>query len=432
MRKIVIFFIFIAAITSFVYGQEVSNNLKTLLSSEGKIIYGDEPNSIVVIDHPQNIQRISDYLDIADVSPQQVLIEARVIEVRLKNEHSLGINWNLFAEKGGLEMGQFRINSSGTSSGGLQQSIDFKTLYKKPGDDTSGAANPFTLTVFDENINVVLQAMSSVLDTNILSAPRIATVNNRQAQIKIIQSYPWAEPQVETSDSGATTVTWQVHFEEIGILLNVTPTINEDGNISMVLQPEVSEKVDDKILEVKTGPGVNDKLTYGIPVIDKRNASTKVVVGSKQTLIIGGLIKDKVVKNDAKIPFMGDLPILGNLFKSQNTYKEKIELLILVSPTIITSDEFVKMAKEVNYGINKQYKEQEDRQEKIMSLLEDKEKAKNDRLTDELQQLTARQKSLVEESKKLEAVVLKEEGDLQALEADRDSIIKKREGLIKK
>jgi len=86
MRKIVIFFIFIAAITSFVYGQEVSNNLKTLLSSEGKIIYGDEPNSIVVIDHPQNIQRISDYLDIADVSPQQVLIEARVIEVRLKNE----------------------------------------------------------------------------------------------------------------------------------------------------------------------------------------------------------------------------------------------------------------------------------------------------------------------------------------------------------
>jgi type II secretory pathway component GspD/PulD (secretin) len=403
-----------------------------LLSTEGKIMYGDEPNSIVVIDYPENIQLISDYLNVVDISPQQVLIEARVIEVRLKNDHSLGINWNLFAEKGGLEIGQFRINSSGIDSGGLQQSIDFKTVYKKPGDISSGDANPFTLTVFDENINVVLKAMATVLDTDILSAPRIATVNNRQAQIKIIQSYPWAEPQVETSDSGATTVTWTVHFEEIGILLNVTPTINEDGNISMILQPEVSEKVDDKTFEIKTGPLATDKLTYYIPIIDKRNASTKVVVGNGQTLIIGGLIKDKIVKNDAKIPLMGDLPMLGYLFKSKNTYKEKIELLILVSPTIITSDEIAKMAKTFNYGINRQYKEEEYRKQRMALSLEAEEKAKEERLTGELQQLTARQKSLLEESKKLEEAVLKEEKNLKVMEVSKDSIIEKRKGLIKK
>jgi type II secretory pathway component GspD/PulD (secretin) len=432
MKKIIVSFLFIICIASLGYGQQISSDLRMLLSTEGKIMYGDEPNSIVVIDYPENIQLISDYLNVVDISPQQVLIEARVIEVRLKNDHSLGINWNLFAEKGGLEIGQFRINSSGIDSGGLQQSIDFKTVYKKPGDISSGDANPFTLTVFDENINVVLKAMATVLDTDILSAPRIATVNNRQAQIKIIQSYPWAEPQVETSDSGATTVTWTVHFEEIGILLNVTPTINEDGNISMILQPEVSEKVDDKTFEIKTGPLATDKLTYYIPIIDKRNASTKVVVGNGQTLIIGGLIKDKIVKNDAKIPLMGDLPMLGYLFKSKNTYKEKIELLILVSPTIITSDEIAKMAKTVNYGINRQYKEEEYRKQRMALSLEAEEKAKEERLTGELQQLTARQKSLLEESKKLEEAVLKEEKNLKVMEVSKDSIIEKRKGLIKK
>lgn len=426
MRKIIIFFIFIISLTSLAYGQEISNNVKMLLSSEGKIIYGDEPNSIVVIDHPQNIQRVSDYLKVLDISPQQVLIETRVVEVRLKNEHSLGINWSLFAEKGGLEMGQFRINSSGT--GGIEQAIDYIPVYKTPGDTTSSEAEPFTLTVFDENINFVLKAMASTLDTNILSAPRVVTVNNRPSEIKIVQSYPWAEPKVETSDSGATTVTWTVHFEEIGIVLSVTPTINADDNIIMLLQPEISEYVDSLNLEILAG---TDTLRYAVPIIDKRLASTKVVIGNGQTLIIGGLIKEKTMKNDAKIPLMGDIPVLGNLFKSKNTYKEKIELLILVSPTIINADEVVKMGKIAKYGINRQYKEEEYKDQKKMLSLEAEDKATNDKFNAELQELITRQKSLLEEGKKLEEAVLKEEKNLKALEADKDSIIEKRKGLIK-
>jgi type II secretory pathway component GspD/PulD (secretin) len=262
------------------------------------------------------------------------------------------------------------------------------------------------------------------LDTNILSAPRITTVNNRKAEIKIIESYPWAEPEASTDQNGNVTVTWKINYEEIGIVLKVEPTINNDGMISMVLEPEVSEKTGD--LELTTS-GV----TYKVPIIDKRSASTKVVIGDGQTLIIGGLIKDKTTKGSTKVPLLGDIPGLGYLFKSKKDTTDKTELLIFVSPTIITPNEFVRMARREKYGIGKSYLEDREKEEGMLSALEKKEKDKQSRLASDLEALIKRQKSLAEESKGLEEAVLKEEKDLKALEADRDSIIKKRKGLIK-
>ena len=427
MKKLIMFFIFIISITSLAYGQQTSNNINVLLSSQGKIMYGDEPNSIVVIDYPQNIQRISDYLDIIDVAPQQVLIEARVVEVKLQKEHSLGVNWSLFGDKGSGEIGQFKVGSGnlGTAPGPLIQNIPYKTTYYPPfATDTTAAENPFTISIFDDNINVVLKTLASSLDTNILSAPRITTVNNRKAEMKIIESYPWAEPEASTDQNGNVTVTWKINYEEIGIVLKVEPTINNDGMISMVLEPEVSEKTGD--LELTTS-GV----TYKVPIIDKRSASTKVVIGDGQTLIIGGLIKDKTTKGSTKVPLLGDIPGLGYLFKSKKDTTDKTELLIFVSPTIITPNEFVRMARREKYGIGKSYLEDREKEEGMLSALEKKEKDKQSRLASDLEALIKRQKSLAEESKGLEEAVLKEEKDLKALEADRDSIIKKRKGLIK-
>jgi type II secretory pathway component GspD/PulD (secretin) len=406
------------------WAQEVSNNIKGLLSKDGKIIYGNEPNSIVVIDYAQNLERVQEYLATADVPPRQVLIEARVVEVRLEREHSLGVNWALLAAKGGYKIGQYRLNSAGGTSG-LVQNIPAKSVSAIPGLSTGVTPlNPFTVTIFDNSLSAVLSTIASDFDTDVLSAPRIATVNNREAEIKIIQSYPWAEPSLTSSDSstggvGTTTVTWAIHFEEIGITLKATPTITEDNNIAMDLLPEVSEKTGDLPLTVSSA-GTN--LTYNVPIIDKRSASTKVVVGSGQTLIIGGLIKNKTAYNRAKVPFVGDIPIFGYLFKSSKTTKEKIELLIFVSPTIVDASQVVHMGQEYKYGIGSKYSTENQAHESQLATALEKDAALKDRQVDELD-------ALLRQRSELEGEVMQQEADVKQLQLKRDELIQLRKVL---
>lgn len=357
------------------YAQEASNNIKTLLSSRGKVLYGDEPNSIMVIDYPENIKRVAEFLDIMDVAPRQVLIEARVVEVKLQKEHALGINWTVMADKGYLPMGRFKtggFTALGSPPVPPQQNINFKPTFYPPAQTSAGQESPFTYAIFDDNINIVLRTLASALDTNLLSAPKITTVNNREAEIKVTQKLPWAEPSVSVEGtSGTITVTWTINFEEVGIILKVTPIINEEGNIIMTLSPEVSEKTADYTLTVTQG---TTSVPYTVPIIDKRSASTKVVVGDGQTLIIGGMIKDKTTKGETKIPLLGDIPYLGYLFKSKKDIYDKTELLIFVSPKVITPDEYVYMARQEKYVTEKGYqKERQRKKERAIKEQEAKE-----------------------------------------------------------
>jgi len=431
MKKIIWLLCFLF-ISSLAYAQEISNNIGSLLSSEGKIMYGDEPNSIVVTDYLENLQRIADYLEAIDVSPQQVLIEARVVEVKLQKEHSLGVNWQLFADKKGLGMGQFKVYSAATANG-IQQAIPYKPTFYPPTTTTpENEETPFTVTIFDENINMVLKALANSLDTNILSAPRITTVNNREAEIKIIQSLPWAEPQLtaNTATTGGTSysTTWKAYFEEVGIILKATPTINDDGKIAMILTPEVSEKVSDYPLTASAG---DTSVSYTIPIIDRRSASTKVVIGNGQTLIIGGLIKENNISGETKVPFFGDLPILGYLFKSKKNIQEKTELLIFVSPTIITPEEYVKMARQEKYGVGSKYIQEREGELQRLLLMEEKDEARQNRFTRGFESLNQKQQVLIEQREKINEKILNEGENLEELKGTLNELINKRRDLEK-
>ena len=370
----------------------------------------------MVIDYSENIQRVAEYLDNADIAPQQVLIEARVVEVKLQKEHSLGVSWKAFADKGYLPIGRFKSGGStglGNESIPLAQEINYKNTFYPPLQTASGQESPFTFAIFDDNINVVLKMLASSLDTDILSAPRVTTVNNREAEIRVTQRLPWAEPEVSVEGtSGTITVTWTVNFEEVGIILRVTPTINENGDITMELFPEVSEKTSDYSLTVKQG---TTEVPYTVPVIDRRSASTKVIIGNGQTLIIGGLIKDKITKGASKVPLFGDLPFLGYLFKSKKDTQDKTELLIFVSPTIITPGEFVRMAKQERYGVGKRYLSERHGQAKTEKILEKKEETNNKKLAGKLDSLVKEKQALVEKRKTVEAMFMEEEKELNGL-----------------
>jgi len=431
MKKI-LWLLFYIGIVSTAFAQQqqgapnqISGSIKGLISSEGRVLFGDEPNSLVVIDYPENLDRVSEYLTSIDVPPKQVLIEARVVEVKLQKEHSLGVNWQFFSEHQGFKLARNTTLGSAYpgAPGALAQTIGYKNTFYPPAQTTSGSENPFTVAIFNDNVNVVLRTLASALDTNILSAPRVTTVNNREAEIKVIQRLPWAEPEVQVSDSGTVTVTWTVNFEEVGISLKATPTINDDGTITMILNPEVSEKTSDYTLNVQQG---STSVPYTVPVIDKRSASTKVLIGNGQTLIIGGLIKDKITDGETKIPLLGDLPAVGYLFKSKKVVRDKTELLIFVSPTIITEKEFAKIERNERFGINKKMFDERDRQEQMALLLQHQEKQAFDKLSSQLDALAKKQESIVEERKKLEEKVNVREENIKNLQAVKQSVTEKR------
>jgi type II secretory pathway component GspD/PulD (secretin) len=417
MRKASVLIFAALFFSSSVFAQQIGTDARSLLSSEAKVIYGDEPNTVTVIDYPENLSRLGEYFSAVDVVPQQVQIEARVVEVKLKKEHSLGINWQLMAEKGKVSTGMFDLYSA--AGEGVRQQLAYQSVYQTPGAGSGSTISPFTVTMFDDNLTSVLQMLTNQLDSNVLSAPRVTTVNNREAVIKIVQRYPWAEPSVTTSDSGEVAVSWTINFEDVGILLKVTPTISEDNQISMVLAPEVSEKVDDFTL-------VSDNFNYTVPIIDQRSAYTKVVVGNGQTLIIGGLMKDSSEVSDYKVPLLGDIPWLGTLFKSHHTYKEKTELLILVSPTIITQNEFVRTARLERYHMGKDYLADREALEKKVLAAEKREIEHKGELSTKLDYLIKRQKELNEESKRLQDTVQKEEESLKVLQKNKEAVIKQR------
>ncbi len=409
MRRvfIILFFLFSPV---YIFAQEQNSNIKNLLSSEGKVLYGNEQNSLVVIDYPENVERVKEYLDMIDVPSQQVMIEARVVEVKLQKEHALGVNWQLLADKKHMSLGRLDVGSSSTLgqfADGLKQNISYKNTNYPPITGTT-SESPFTFGIFDENINLILQTLANSLNTNILSAPRVTTVNNREAEIKVIQSLPWAEPDVQVSgESGSVTVSWTINFEEVGIILKVTPIINDDDNITMVLNPEVSDKVSDYSLTVTQG---STSVPYTVPVIDKRSASTKVVVKNGQTLIIGGLIKEKITKGETKVPLLGDIPFLGYLFKSKKDTADKTELLIFISPTVITPEDSVRMRKDKQFGLGMSFDEEKQKQEGRLLALDAAAKAKETTQTiGRLKALTERQSSLLKERKELEEKIKKEE-----------------------
>lgn len=419
MRKIILFLCFLLMVSGAKAQQQTNSNVKTLLSSEGKLLYGNEPNSIVVIDYPENLQRVSEYLDMVDVAPQQVFIEARVVEVKLQKEHSLGINWEAFMEKGYMPLGQFMVGSQwqnallNNAPSPLTQNLPLQPVYYPPGQTTSGQTQPFTVSIFDDNINVVLKAITNSLDTDVLSAPKITTVNNREAKLEVIQRYPWAEPNATTSESGAVTVTWTIHWEDIGITLTVTPTINANGDITMVLAPVVSEKTGDFPLTVSSG-GID--INYNVPIIDKRTASTKVVVGSGQTLILGGLIKDKTTLGQTKVPLLADIPFMGNLFKTKKETKDKTELLIFVSPVVVTPESFVRMAKEERYGAATRFVKDKEARQDMMMQKEKLEKENEQVSLSKLEALSRKHAELMHARQQLEQDLMKESQDLKSIE----------------
>lgn len=322
------------------------------------IFYNPRTATVIIRNTPDNIEVFERVLPSFDAIPKQVEIEAKFIEVSQGDLDELGFDWQVGQHNfSDFAVGAGPAGSSGLGpvTGGLRDSSSLggsAVAAALSGAAAAGSAGnqlaTFKGILTDPQFQVVLKALAQKKTADVLSAPKITTKSGVQAQIKVIQEfiYPgeYSEPQVGGGGGGNITPTVPSSFKtrEVGVILNVTPTVGQDNyTIDIALTPEVSEFLG--FLDYSPGD-VTTTATNGVtrvpykiqqPLFSSRSLATSVVVWDGQTVVLGGLIKENIQKVDDKVPFLGDLPILGRLFRSKSVNRSKQNLLIFVTARII-------------------------------------------------------------------------------------------------
>jgi type IV pilus assembly protein PilQ len=322
---------------------DISIPIKAVRQAEargGNLTIDDTTNSVIITDTLDGIASTERLIAQLDTRPQQVMIEAKLVEVKLSKDVHFGIQWDYFNIDSAKIGGQQGINTIGTHltpDGTFSKPFD-QSNFLTPTVDTgasgrgTGVSLPaskvfgaFTFGRVTNNyfLSATLTAAASQGKVKVLSDPKITTLNGKRAAINITTQIPYV-----TSSVTSTGVTTQaVTYTQTGILLEVTPTLNADGRVTLEVSPTVSQPS-----SIAASAG-----TTGAPAIDSRTAKTIVLVQDGETIVIGGLITDSVSNVVAKIPILGDIPILGWLFKKKDVQRDRVELLIFVTPRIVPS-----------------------------------------------------------------------------------------------
>jgi type IV pilus assembly protein PilQ len=300
------------------------NAIRAAEGRAGSVVHDPATNTVVITDSLEGIAALERLLAKLDVRPQQVLIEAKLVEVSLTKDMHFGIQWDYFQLDSGKALGshgQTSIGSIQTPNAtpavkpfnqNTQEPAQTSALVGGAGRGTgvnlpaSSVFGAFTLGRVTNNyfLNATLTAAAGQGKAKVLSDPKVTTLNGEKASINITTSIPYVTSSV-SSDGRATE---SVQFAVTGIQLEVTPTINADGRVHLDVKPTVSQP---SATAASAG-------STGAPAIDARTAETKVLVRDGETIVIGGLITDRVTDSIAKIPLLGDIPILGWLFKKKS------------------------------------------------------------------------------------------------------------------
>jgi general secretion pathway protein D len=258
-------------------------------------------NSVIIVTSPANKALLMSIVDQLDKIPQQVMIETLIVEASLDASAKLGIEWNF---KQNSALGQLNTKGTGSSAFG-----DATTTTQPQG---------LRYTLTGSQYGAFLQAIQSDANFEVLSKPRIFTSNNSTAEINISQSLPYVLSQ-QTNING--NLTFNYAFLDVGIILTVTPRITQNGYVTM----DVTQTANDFVRYT----------SFNAPVVNQREAQTTVSVKDGETVVIGGIIKSSVSTTTNKLPILGDIPLLGKLFKSNIQTKSKTELLVFLTPRII-------------------------------------------------------------------------------------------------
>jgi len=284
--------------------------LENMSSQYGTITTNQKTNSLIICDTKENLDRILAEIKKCDRTPQQIMVEVVILDVQLKDDTEIGINWDLLSDKT-YDIG-YRQNFTMSRLGSTLEDSD--TIGNATAFNTTGLGGSFS--VISGNIRNVIHLIQQKKDVEILASPRAMMVSGQSANIQAVEEIPY-EQVSDTAEGGLGALT-STEFKEVGINLQVTATITDDNDIFLTVDTEQN---------VKTSESVG-----GVPVIDTRRANTSLLLSDGQLVVMGGLRRQEKTKEVDQIPILGDLPIVGELFKSTNIVINNSELIILLSP----------------------------------------------------------------------------------------------------
>jgi general secretion pathway protein D len=295
-----------------------------------------ETHSLIVIADEDTSKYISQVVSNLDRPQPQVLIKVVFLEVTHNNASDIGVEGSVTKNLAGT-MGSMVTNFTVGPSNIIVPS----SIIPSAAGSTFSGANAFGLAnagspnglfqVLGQDYTVTLRAIATAGNAKVLSRPSIIARNNQPATITVGQSVPLIT-NVRFDNFGNAINS--INYQSVGIILRVTPFISPQGLVQMILSPETSQLVADRSQWVPiSGGGTN--ATVLAPLINTRSADTVVVTPDGQTIIIGGMIENTKSDSESKIPFLGDIPLLGNLFKHKIKSDERTELLIFLTPHII-------------------------------------------------------------------------------------------------
>lgn len=324
-------------------GQEVGPSIKDILEKslppnpDRTIKIDPKTGTVVVRDTPSNQKRIEKILKDIDIGPQQISIESRFVELKNTDLTDIGVNWGnsflWYSFPSGTPVGQRgnRVTevTGGQTPGSQGNLVIFPPLITEGLSLSIARLKPVQL-------DIIINALAKNDKANLLSSPKVTTINGQKANIQITRSVPYISAVKVSNVGSASAPIWQYDYtvaeEEVGITLIVTPRVGEDSKIiTLELEPEV-EVLSCRLTFIVT----NEDL--GWPIIDRRNSKTTVMVQSGETVVLGGLIDDRDDKTLQKVPILGDLPLLGNLFRRYYNQRIKKNLLIFVTASLINPE----------------------------------------------------------------------------------------------
>ena len=265
-----------------------------------KIVADETKNSLLIMGNDRDYQRVLRVIRGLDVVASQVLIEAVIAEVTLTDDLQYGVQWQL--SKGGTPTATF----SNLVTGGVAAAF--------PG---------FNYAINAANVAATLSILNAITHVNVISTPSLMVLDNKTARLQIGDQVPITTQTATSTVTASTAIVNSITMQDTGVILSVTPRINESGRVQLEIEQEVSSVV-------KTTSSSIDS-----PTIQQRRVKTTVVVNDGEVLALGGMIQDQVSKTSSQLPLLGDIPGLGAMFANKDHSVKKTELIILITPRVV-------------------------------------------------------------------------------------------------
>jgi MSHA biogenesis protein MshL len=312
------------------------------------VVVNTQTGIVAVRAMPDELRVIEEYLGATHATVnRQVVLEAKIIEVELNDSFQSGINWarvhnNLTVGQagGGSTLAGGRPGVNTDTQGTIFDLVPPGALDTTVGTASSAFGGVFSVAYSSNNFAAFVELLKSQGEVQVLSSPRVSTVNNQKAVIKVGTDEFFVIKQDVTQASvvgSVPTITTELAPFFSGISLDVTPQIDENGNINLHIHPAVSAVSEKRVLTGRVSSSFSNEISTALSAIQESDNIVRAQSG--QIIVIGGLMKEGTTDENASVPFLGDIPVLGYLFKHKKVTRIKKELVILLKPTVVHLDQ---------------------------------------------------------------------------------------------